>query len=67
MVVFQLSYSKGKASALLQRWLSGSHRQCQWAGEENSLTRIENRHPAVITKFHKNLLSKACISVIKRH
>ena len=51
-----LSYSKGKASALLQRRLSGSHRQCQRAGEENSLTPIENRPPAVITKFHKKFV-----------
>jgi len=38
MVVFQLSYSTGKSSALLERRLDGSQRQSQWAGEENSPT-----------------------------
>jgi len=56
-----------RASALLERRLCGSQWQFQWAGEENSPTRVENRPPAVITKFHKNLFSKACISEIKRH
>ena len=73
---FGYSLLDGGVPAVLfhRKELSATGKKAGWVTETVSMGwgrefpyRIENRPPAVITKFDKNLFSKACVSVIKRH